>query len=364
MERKTVLPRWGSYDRLTRARTLTPSVATPPSPEIKMIEQEIEYLKDVAIRQNRVLEGLGDRLLMPQRQISGSTKPRDIPILELTQLQGINATTQLQIFFELVEQCSEDEMRRLQVAKSRVSSELAALIHNQQSKHNCNTWEELKNILRNEFATDVNFDRAWQEIDSTKYDWIESPQAFVNKFICQYALLETRFSREKLPNRDKMIKRKIWQGLTQEAKSKLEGFLDEDYPLTKFIERVEHERQWLEATRASSSLYSVTNKNRLFKSNELAQSNSLTTKEPAKPSEQSELEQLRKQIKELTEQVGKLQPSGPPSRSGKYCAYCQTTTHNLRECWRKPSRGRCFDCKREGCWRGKRECTGPSSSQI
>ncbi len=67
-------------------------------------------------------------------------------------------------------------------------------------------------------------------------------------YICRYALLETRFAKEKLPNRDKAIKRKLWQGLPQEAKARLEGFLDEDYPLNKFVDRVEHERQWLEAT--------------------------------------------------------------------------------------------------------------------
>ncbi len=33
------------------------------------------------------------------------------------------------------------------------------------------------------------------------------------------------------------------------SKAILEGFLDEDYPLNIFVDRVEYERQWLEATR-------------------------------------------------------------------------------------------------------------------
>ncbi len=33
------------------------------------------------------------------------------------------------------------------------------------------------------------------------------------------------------------------------SKAILEGFLDEDYPLNIFVDRLEYERQWLEATR-------------------------------------------------------------------------------------------------------------------
>lgn len=42
-----------------------------------------------------------------------------------------------------------------------------------------------------------------------------------------------QFPREKLPNRDKTIKRKLWQDLTPEVKSILEGFLEEDYPVAR-----------------------------------------------------------------------------------------------------------------------------------
>ncbi len=58
---------------------------------------------------------------------------------------------------------------------------------------------------------------------------------------CHYAILETRFASEKLPKRDKIIKRKLWQSLPQEGKARLEGFLDEDYSLDKFVDRIEHE---------------------------------------------------------------------------------------------------------------------------
>ncbi len=94
----------------------------------------------------------------------------------------------------------------------RVSNELAALIHNHQTLHNCNTWDSIKRLLNSHFNKEINFDRVWKDTNSECYDWSESPQAFVNNFICRYAILETRFAREKLPNRDKLIKRKLWQG--------------------------------------------------------------------------------------------------------------------------------------------------------
>ncbi len=182
-----------------RSRIFTSPVQDQPpdrlsTPNINVLEQEVGYLKDVLTRQNEVITILGEQVQTPTRPVAGSTKPRDIPILEVNQLQALNATTQLQIFFELVEQCSDDDLRRVQVAKGRVSSELAALIHNHQTRYQCNTWGDLKQLLKTELSTDVNFDRAWQEIDSATYDWAESPQAFTNNFICQYAILETRFA--------------------------------------------------------------------------------------------------------------------------------------------------------------------------
>ncbi len=200
-------------------------------------------------QQNQVLQQLGAHLQTPPRQVT-TTKPRDIPVLELHQLQGLDATTQLQIFFELLEQCSVIDTTRVQIPKRRVSTETAALIHNHQTLHNCNSWDSLKELLSSHFNKEVNFDRAWQYIDSEGYDWSEAPQGFVNNFICRCAILETRFASEKLPNRDKIIKRRLWQVLPQEAKARLEGFLDEDYPLDKFVDRVELERHRLEANHA------------------------------------------------------------------------------------------------------------------
>ncbi len=65
---------------------------------INTLEQELDSLKQIMAQENQVLQQLGAHLLTPPRQVT-TTKPRDIPVLELHQLQGLNATTQLQFFF-------------------------------------------------------------------------------------------------------------------------------------------------------------------------------------------------------------------------------------------------------------------------
>lgn len=40
----------------------------------------------------------------------------------------------------------------------------------------------------------------------------------------------------------------------------------------------------------------------------------------------------------------------------KFCAFCQTDTLFMRECWRKPEKGHCFDCLKYGCKRGNPNC--------
>ncbi len=119
------------------------------------------------------------------------------------------------------------------------------MLMNKQKQGECHTWAELKLFLRTEFAADMNFDRAWQEIEGPHYDWTNSPQAFANKMNCRFAVLESRFPDETFPAKSKTIKRKLWRGFPQNIRQKMEAFLEDDYPLQKFLDRVEHERQFL-----------------------------------------------------------------------------------------------------------------------
>ena len=44
--------------------------------------------------------------------------------------------------------------------KSRLSQSLAVLIHNNQAKNTCNTWDDFRQFMGTEFAVDVALDRA------------------------------------------------------------------------------------------------------------------------------------------------------------------------------------------------------------
>ncbi len=73
------------------------------------------------------------------------------------------------------------------------------------------------------------------------------PQAFSKSFVYIYAVLETKFPAEHFPNQDKTIKIKIWGRLPREFKERTEGFLEADYLLDKFMERVGYQKQsWLD----------------------------------------------------------------------------------------------------------------------
>ena len=152
----------------------------------------------------------------------GSVKPKDIPRLELEQLHGVEASARLQMFFELVEQCAGDSASRIQVAKSRVSTEIAILIHNKRAE--IYLWSDLKEFLVSEFASEISFDTAWKELDAMRYDWGESPQAFVHKFICRHAAIVSRFPGFKFPDRDRQLKRRLWKGMPKSSRERLKSF--------------------------------------------------------------------------------------------------------------------------------------------
>lgn len=51
-------------------------------------------------------------------------------------------------------------------------------------------------------------------------------------------------------------KRKLWRCLTKDNRERIEAFLDEGYPLNKFIDRLEFERLFL-LERGKSSVFAV-----------------------------------------------------------------------------------------------------------
>ena len=265
------------------------------------------------------------------------TKPRDIPILELQHLHGLESASRIELFFEQIETCSPLSSERIDIIKTRVSAELAMKLHALINKESITIWSELKQRLKQEFATELNFDRAWAELDNMKYDWEDSPQAFANKLICNYSILETKFSKESLPKRDPLIKRKLLRGMPSQTHEKLSSFMEEDISLGKFIDRLEHER-YFRLTGNESKIGVVSNNSTIQADTELAE--------------------LRKQVDSLTRQLERTQI---PSKQ-MWCPYCRVKTHTVRECPLRPRYGACYDCLRTNCRQGKPRCPGRRSS--
>ena len=75
-----------------------------------------------------------EALASPAASSPPVTKPRDIPILELNHLEGLEASAHLQMFIELVEQATPNDASRVQVVKTHLGSEIVMLVHNYQRK--------------------------------------------------------------------------------------------------------------------------------------------------------------------------------------------------------------------------------------
>ena len=349
---------------------------------VQGLRKEVEALKEKLAQQASQISSVGKMMVKQETETrphiveNSPTKPRDIPVLELCQLEGIEATTRLQMFIELVEQVSAQDETRVKVAKSRLSPEIAMLVHNRQQRGSF-SWPDLCRLLRTEFLVEVNVDKAWQDLDSEQYDWgEESPQVFSNKFVCKYAVLKTKFPAEHFPNRDKTVKRKIWKGLPRELKERTEGFLEEDYPLEKFMEKVNYQRQlWLDGQAQGI--------NKIHKENLNSGNDKLVEDEKDK-----EVQALKQQVASLSQNLNQLQAQSrtprqyppnhceqnlrprqikrrwPPSHPPRFCAYCQTHSHTLEQCRKAPGPGRCFECHRENCRRGNPGCPKWVNSQL
>lgn len=188
----------------------------------------------------------------PAKRPSGVlVKPRDIKILELEALQGLDSAAMLQMFFEQVEHCTDDSEARLEVAKSRVDNEMAVMIHTAQKQGEIKKWDELKQYLTQEFGVELNFDQAWKQNNSINYDWMSSPQYFVHKFKCQYAAIRGTFHSEVFPDRDRLLKIKLLQGFPRGSRDLLKVFLDDNIPLNQFLGHVENERTMLLKTQVA-----------------------------------------------------------------------------------------------------------------
>ncbi len=111
------------------------------------LEEKLNELGEIIIQQSGIIKMLGEKCLAKKEVGTSSplkttsTKPRDIPILQLRALDDLESAGKLNLFFDLVEQCTPEDEDRVKVEKTSVSSDLATmLIHTQQGKNNCQSW--------------------------------------------------------------------------------------------------------------------------------------------------------------------------------------------------------------------------------
>ncbi|KAG0724120.1 hypothetical protein GWK47_041295 [Chionoecetes opilio] len=96
------------------------------------LEQEVERTKMALELLLRDKGGEKD----VRRPVRSLVKPRDIRMLNLSDLQGIEAGGRLKVFFSQVESCSEDFEERKRILMARVDPPLALYIQNTLSKIN------------------------------------------------------------------------------------------------------------------------------------------------------------------------------------------------------------------------------------
>ena len=294
-------------------------------------------------------------------------KPSDIKILELDALQRLDSAARLQMFFEPVERCASNSNARLEVAKSRVDGDLAVMIHTAQRQGEIEEWGDCKRYLNREFGVDMNFDQAWRQSDTFHYDWLENPQSFVHKFKCHYAAIQGTFHNEILPDRDRLLKRKLLQGFPRSSRDLLEAFMDDNIPLNKFLGHVENERVLLLKTHASVNSVPSPPVEDISRSPSRSRSQSSVRQQAemtTSTKSEDSLSKITARLDHLQKQISQSSASGVPSSPRKFCAFCQTETHFLRDCWRKPEKGHCFDCLRYGCRRGNPSCPGKAARSL
>ncbi len=151
------------------------------------LEQEWQELKQIITTQAEVIKDLKEKVMQstssPNQtpvQASVLTKPRDIPVLELQDLEGLEGTGRLALFLNGIEQYALTDSDRIQIAKSRVSRDIALLIQNHQDQDQCTSSVEIKKFPSTEFSVDLSIDRAWKEIEAVKYHWEDSPLVCTN----------------------------------------------------------------------------------------------------------------------------------------------------------------------------------------
>ena len=314
--------------------------------ESKMVqlEEEVQQLREVCnelLRKNHQLEG-NQGLITPKPLL----KPRDITMLELSSLRGVEGAGRLSVFLSQVEDCTSSNEERQRIVTTRVEPQLAVFIQALMKKYQQLSWLKFKEVLMEELA-DGNENNMYDAISEMKYQLEDDPMEFVKSLKCKFATLEARSTAHEIPNVVKTIKTKLTRGLPRESRERMQLFQDEHIPLKRFMDRFNMERMVA-----------------------LAQEGEVRRVTPA-PAEEApnsitdrRLEEIEERLRQLnTKQSGYQSDRNYNTSSSVYCPYCRATSHRATECWRRPTPGSCYDCLRPNCRRGQPNCPGRANQR-
>lgn len=327
--------------------------------------EEVTQLKGFVEHQQQIISDLMEELRDIKRQPNlnipldvnakppspkSYLKPRDIPLLELSQLHGVETESFLNRFFDRVESCIPEITERVKVAQSRLDIPLANLVKAEMDAYRIHSWESFKKVLQNQFKGSTQISELWRELGEERYEVHDSPRAFANRLVCKYSALTAKFPKETLPDRDQLIKKRLCQGLPRRAQMRLEDFLNSKMDLTTFIDTVEFERSLSLGQEGEGRMFRMSQEKGVEEPT--VQNLGVEKKDDKDP--QDRWGELQKSLLELTEQMRKI--NNPPKKP--WCGYCRTGDHERFRCPLNPPKGSCFDCMRVGCRKGNPDCPG------
>lgn len=305
--------------------------------EVQLLKGQVKNLQDELRKKNG--DNQPARTIVPRAFL----KPRDIPVLELQQLSGVEGAGRLSVFLSQVESCTQDPWERRHIVHMRVDAPLALFVQNIMSKGSL-TWDKFKQRLASEL-TDQREERIYDSLNELTYNFDEDPVEFVSKLKCKLALLEIQTSGDDVPKAEKLIKNKLLKGMPKASRERLELYLDENITLKRFLDKLDTERLVVLSQKRDSV--------------RLVEPPTPTVAGDAARSPTPAITPPNRQVVETKERyaVGDQRYSQGNWRT-KYCPYCRATNHSVAECFRNPRPGSCYDCLRSGCRRGNPGCPG------
>ncbi len=168
-------------------------------------------------------------------------KPRDLPLLELGQLKGVEGEGRLAVFLAQMEDCAREADERKRTVVARVDAPLAIYVQAVQREKSSLAWAEFKEHLAKEL-TDRNPSVVYDTLSCFTYHLDTDPMEFVAKVKCKFAVLGIKGDGSEGLSLNKIIKAKMISSLPRSSRERLELFKSSSITLERFIELFTQER--------------------------------------------------------------------------------------------------------------------------